>query len=341
LHNSDEHSAIWQTDFAHIYVERAAYEYPLTSHILARFKRAAVIPIEHYKDVFARTGQSFAAQKQAPKLILAVQSAPFLYRGADVSHDFGHPYFYYTSSLLNCVYNCEYCFLQGMFPSANMVLYVNLEDSFAALDAMLADHPVYLSITYETDILAFEHVAPLTARWIEYAGTRAEAGLTVEVRTKSANYRSLAARPPAPNVILAWTLSPTEVIQQYEHRTPNLTARLRALADAVADGWRVRLCFDPILPIADWQEKYRACFERTFAALPAERIEDISIGTFRINKDYLKTMRKDRPDAPLLHEPFECRDGVYSYSARLTDQLLETVRTQLANYVPREKVISL
>ena len=30
--------------------------------------------------------------------------------------------------MLNCVYDCRYCFLQGMYRSANYVLFVNYDD---------------------------------------------------------------------------------------------------------------------------------------------------------------------------------------------------------------------
>jgi len=40
---------------------------------------------------------------------------------------------------LNCVYDCEYCYLQGMYPSANIVVFVNFEDFTNAADEKLAE----------------------------------------------------------------------------------------------------------------------------------------------------------------------------------------------------------
>ena len=37
---------------------------------------------------------------------------------------------YYFSHMLNCLYDCSYCFLQGMFYSANYLIYVNYEDFY-------------------------------------------------------------------------------------------------------------------------------------------------------------------------------------------------------------------
>ena len=35
---------------------------------------------------------------------------------------------FYFSHMYNCLYDCEYCFLQGMYSSADYVLFVNYED---------------------------------------------------------------------------------------------------------------------------------------------------------------------------------------------------------------------
>ena len=36
--------------------------------------------------------------------------------------------------MLNCVYDCSYCFLQGMFNSANYLVFVNYEDYFKEIE---------------------------------------------------------------------------------------------------------------------------------------------------------------------------------------------------------------
>jgi spore photoproduct lyase len=333
---SKSNGAFYTANFSHIYLEKAALNQPLTAAVLERFPTAARIEIDRYKDVFARSRQDFFIQKHAPKLILAVKKAPFIYPGAPVCHDFDNAHFYYTSSALNCVYNCDYCFLQGMFPSANMVLFVNIKDYFAEVTEMLKKHPVYLCISYETDLLAFENIVPYASMWIAFARTQPD--LLIELRTKSANYPSLRHLEPAPNVILAWTLSPEEVIRRYEPKTPSLQARLKSIRQALTDGWKVRLCFDPVLHIEHWQEHYLDCIRQTFSVIPAESIHDISIGVFRIPRDYLKKMRKQRPDSALLFYPYESRDGVMSYPEQVSDRLVDFVYQHIRSHVPEEKI---
>ena len=134
-------------------------EDPETKRILTQFPQAEVIAIDHYKDVFCRSRQDYVRQHAAQNLILAAKHGELLYPGAPVCQSFGNEHFYYTSCVMNCVFDCEYCYLKGMYPSANLVVFVNLEDIFAEVEKRLAVHPVYLCVSYDTDLLALEHLA--------------------------------------------------------------------------------------------------------------------------------------------------------------------------------------
>lgn len=136
--------------------------------MLAQFPQAEVIDIDHYKDVFCRSRQDYVRQHAAQNLILAAKHGELLYPGAPVCQNFGNEHFYYTSCVMNCVFDCEYCYLKGMYPSANLVVFVNLEDIFAEVEKRLDAHPVYLCVSYDTDLLALEHLTGYAARWIEF-----------------------------------------------------------------------------------------------------------------------------------------------------------------------------
>ena len=118
----------YNTRFSHIYVERRIRNHPRTEQILLRFPQAQIVEIEHYKDVFNRHGQDGVRQHQAQALILAEKTDHFFYEGAPVCQDFGNTNFYYCSTMMNCIYDCSYCYLKGMYPSGHMVLFVNIED---------------------------------------------------------------------------------------------------------------------------------------------------------------------------------------------------------------------
>ena len=127
-----------------MYVEKEVRDHPRTKRILDRLAGAEVIEIAHYKDVFCRKGQDYILQHRAQNLILGAKHGKLLYKGARVCQSFGNENFYYTSCMMNCVFDCEYCYLKGMYPSGNLVVFVNLEDIFAEAEKLLLKEELYL-----------------------------------------------------------------------------------------------------------------------------------------------------------------------------------------------------
>ena len=119
-----------------IYVEKAVRDHPRVAAILARHKRASVIDCERYGEVFNPKSQHFRLQKQRPALILARKHRHFV-QPAPAAYGVGGDSNYYFSHMLNCLYDCRYCFLQGMYRSANHVLFVNYEDFLADMASLL------------------------------------------------------------------------------------------------------------------------------------------------------------------------------------------------------------
>ena len=161
--------ACYNTRFSHIYVERRIRNHPRTEQILLRFPQAQIVEIEHYKDVFNRHGQDGVRQHQAQALILAEKTDHFFYEGAPVCQDFGNTNFYYCSTMMNCIYDCSYCYLKGMYPSGHMVLFVNIEDYLEELDHILKTQNMYVCISYDADLLAMEAVTGYVRLWSAYA----------------------------------------------------------------------------------------------------------------------------------------------------------------------------
>lgn len=313
--------------FRHIYVERDVLTHPTTKQLLTRFPGASVIPISHYKDVFNRSRQDLHAQETEPALILAANRGTLIYPGAPVCQSFGEEHFMYTSCIMNCIYDCDYCYLQGMYPSGTVVVFVNLEDYFAELDTLLAKHPVYLCCSYDSDLTALSGILPHAEAFCRYASEHPN--LRLELRTKSAALPFIRQLPAAKNIIMAFTLSPQEIISRYEHFTPSLRARLATAKEATRKGFSLRLCFDPILDVPDAELLYSTLVEQVFEVLTSEEITDISLGVFRLSKDYLKQLKKAKPACALSHYPYETTDGVCHYRSERCTTLLNSVRDAL------------
>lgn len=322
--------------FSHIYIEADIKDHPRTKKILAQFPAATVVEISHYKDVFCRSKQNGALQHRSQNLILAARQGKLLYEGAPVCQSFGNQYFYYTSCAMNCIYDCEYCYLKGMYPSANIVIFVNLEDYFAEVEQMLKDHPLYLCVSYDTDLLALEHVAGYAKEWCDFAKDHEH--LKIEIRTKCADRLLAAQMHPIPCVVYALTLSPQAVIEAYEHHTPSLAARLSFAKALIRAGCAVRFCFDPMIYLPGWEQQYAGMVNQVFDTIDPETIVDVSVGTFRISQDYLKTMRKQKPDCAVVWFPFQNENGYYHYPKGLMYEMEHFLIHELEQKVPKEKI---
>lgn len=322
--------------FSHIYVEKAIRGHGRVRNILKKFPAAEVIEIGHYKDVFNRSRQSYRFQHRSQKLILAARQGALLYRGAPVCQNFGNRFFYYTSCVMNCIFDCEYCYLKGMYPSANIVIFVNLEDFFAETEQLLKEHSLYLCVSYDTDLPALEGMIGYVREWCAFAEKHEE--LKLEIRTKCAGRSLTQNAEPVPGVIYAFTLSPQAVIESCERHTPSLTERLSCAAQLIRKGCHVRLCFDPMIYMPGWRRHYAEMLEQVSQTIDLEKIVDVSVGTFRVSQEYLKNMRRQEPDSPVVWFPFQREDGYCHYPDELMEQMEGFLTERLEEKISGEKI---
>ena len=217
-----------------LYVEEAVAAHPITQRIIKQFAGGCVIPCDHYREVFNPKAKHFRLQKEHPALILAhkpkrlVQPSPY---GIGGRHN------YYFSHMLNCIYDCKYCFLQGLYASAMLVLFVNYEDFQAEIQDTLGRHPdedVFFFSGYDCDSLAYEPVSHFVASFLPFFANHPKAIL--ELRTKSAQIRALMNAPVIPNCIVAFSLAPQSLVSAYETSTPFVGKTARCYADP-SPGW--------------------------------------------------------------------------------------------------------
>ena len=328
-------------DFSHIYVESQSIDSYIAEQSFKRFPKAKIIEIEDYKKIFNKNGQDFQIQKLSTKLILAKKQPPFIYPATDIIQDSGFSNFYYCTPILNCIYNCEYCFLQGMYSSANIVVFTNTEEVKDAvkkqiLERKYPDEPLLLSLSYNTDILALENILPLTKQWIDFANNTDD--LFMEIRTKSGLTSSFNKLKPSKKILFAWTLSPNNIIQKYEHKTPLLERRIMSIQKIVDSGWPVRLSFDPILIYPNWEEDYKQMFERIKETISGDKIFDITIGVFRMSEDFYNRIKKTKPNSDLFYNNYDNSNNVKTVTKDEKAMVRDFALSQLDGYCNGDKI---
>jgi spore photoproduct lyase len=320
-----------------IYVEEALEGDARVQAICRRFPRAARVPCARYTEVFNPKAQNFRLQKRRPALILARKHEGLVLE-APAGYGLGGES-YYFSHMLNCLYDCRYCFLQGMYRSAHYVLFVNFEAFEQAMDERLgrADgRELWFFSGYDCDSLALEPVSGFAAHFLGFFARRPRARL--ELRTKSTQVRVLLEREPLDNVVVAFSFTPEPVSLTLEHRVPPLARRISAMVRLQRSGWRVGVRLDPLIYTPDFRAAYQRLLADVFGALDLESLHSVSLGGFRLPRPYYKTIQRLYPEEPLFAGPLETRGGMVSYASELEQELSGFCTRELLRYIPQERL---
>jgi spore photoproduct lyase len=319
-----------------IYIEEGVAEHPRTLEIRARLPQARVVSCERYGQVFNPAAQNFRLQKAEPALILAAKHEGLVLE-APAGYGVGAEHNFYFSHMLNCPFDCRYCFLQGMYRSANYVLFVNYEDFGEAIDARLAAHEgdVFFFSGYDGDSLAFDAFSGFCAEFLPFFADRPRAWL--ELRTKSTRVAPLFEQRALENVVAAYSFTPAAAHERLEGSVPSVERRVACMRELGERGWPLGLRFDPLIWWDGYREGYRELFETVFSALEADWIHSVSLGAFRMPQRFLDRMAGQYPEEPLFAGPLERRDGMASYRSEIEQEMLEFCNAELANFVPPER----
>ena len=328
---------LFNNRFSHIYVEKKILNNKNTLEILSKFKDVKIIEIDNYKEVFSSNNQDFHLQKLGQKLILASNKPNMIYEGAVVCESFENDNFYYTSSIINCVYDCEYCYLQGVYSSGNIVIFVDIESVFEEVEELYNKlKTLYLCVSYDTDLLAIENICGFSEKWYYFIEDKKD--LKIELRTKSGNIDKFLNLKPLDNFIIAFTLSPENLALKNEKYTASFKNRVKAIKKLQEQGWKVRICIDPLIYSDNFEKNYSQMIEYLFNEIDKEKVIDVSIGVFRISKEYLKKMRNQNQNSEILYYPFECINGVYTYSNKTKSYMINFIKEQFLKYININKI---
>ena len=318
-----------------IYIEEQIANHPRAQDVLARFPDARHIYCERYGEIFNRKAQSFRLQKQQPALILAGKHKGFVLPAPE-SYGIGASENYYFSHMMNCLYDCRYCFLQGMYQSAHYVLFVNYEDFAKQIEDKINEtqEEIHFFSGYDCDSLALEPVTKFLDYFLPVFRDNPDALL--EIRTKSTQIRTLLNTEPLDNCVLAWSFTPTEIANALEHKAPSIERRIDAIGKLQEKGWRVGLRFDPLIYSSEYQTQYKKLFADTLAKCKPELLHSVSLGSFRLPKDFFKSLQKMYPSEKLFASPLKEENGMISYKEQIRSEMLNFCSDEILHHIPEE-----
>ena len=240
-----------------IFIEQEILDHERTKAVLSKFPKSNRVIISRYQEVFNKRTQNFRLQKKQPALILANKHKNFVLP-APAGFGIGAEKNFYFSHMYNCLYDCRYCFLQGMYSSANYVLFVNYEDFYSHIKKTIRnniDERMTFFSGYDCDSLAFEKISSFVKNTLPiFLGLE---DVDLELRTKSVQLEPLLSLEPQQNCIVAFSLMPEELAKCLDNKAPSVSRRIAALSRLAERGWPIGLRFDPLIYSYDWKERYK------------------------------------------------------------------------------------
>jgi spore photoproduct lyase len=232
-----------------------------------------------------------------------------------------------------CAYECNYCFLQQYQNLHAIVLPANINDFLNKIPQAKLSKGIFpfarIGSGEFTDSLLFDHITNYSADIVNFFRGRAE---YFEFKTKSINIANLLKLEPAPNITVAWSVNPQNIICSAEPLTPPLKERLKAAAQVAGHGYKTAFHFDPVILHPGWRDNYKKVLEEIEQTVPKESILWISIGTLRFSRDLKKFIESRFKENTILDEEFllgfdgkmrypqEARAQVYNFMGPLIKQ---------------------
>ena len=317
-----------------IFVEREIENHHRVKSILERFASLSPIYIDHYGELFNKKNQNFRVQKSFPNLILAKKNNGHVLQAPE-NFGIGDAYNFYFSHMYNCLYDCDYCFLQGMYSSADFVLFVNyekFEDEIVEKIKQLEGRKVTFFSGYDCDSLAFEKISGFVEHFLPIFEKFPNALL--ELRTKSIQQEPLVFKAPIQNCVIAYSLMPGNVAKQLDRKAPSIEKRIKALEYLAKKGWQIGLRFDPLIYGKDWKVLYSDLFKDIFKRVAKDSIHSVTFGPLRFPKEMFKNLVKLNPESKLLSGPLTLRGTKMTYNAEIELEMINFCENLIKLYVP-------
>jgi len=316
-----------------VFVQREAWDYPLTERILERLgPRFEIIDNpEVIREELASFRDPIAAGKKI--LYLATQKGKFVKACPCSSRVISCGYFV-INSVLGCPLDCSYCVLQAYLSDPWITVFVNEADLELSLKPFLLSAKLsgFRVGTGElADSLALEPLTGQAAR-LSFLFQHSRQAI-LELKTKTVFIEPWLDLPPCPQIVFSWSLNAESIAQEEEKGAAPVVDRIRAASQLAQRGYGVGFHFDPLIYFENWEKEYESVIRRIFSSLPAQSIRWISLGALRFPVAFRPIIRARFPHKPIFAgELVLGRDGKWRYFKPLRLKIFSTILEMIRSY---------
>lgn len=322
-----------------VYVEKDLIGEPRVQSIISRVKKDPIL-VDDYSDIWGRSKKPYLQKRDKLNLFLARKKGQLLKLAPDAYGTSGEPHYYFIHAY-NCIYECEYCYLQGHFNTPDIVLFINHEEIINEMKKVLDSFEgkkVWFHAGEFSDSLALTHLTGELELYHDFCLKNPNA--LMELRTKSVNTKSLLNLAPLPNFIISFSLSPQEMSRRIDLKTPSTPARLKAMEDLLSRGFSLAAHFDPIIYEDDFKSNYQKLLNHMQSQGLNSKLQYLSLGVVRFTKDVYREVQKNYPDSLLHTGPLvKSFDGKVRYHRPMRMWMMNSIKQLAINHgVLAEKI---
>ncbi len=294
--------------FEKIFVESHLSLHPKVLELKTRFPDSEFKLILKVEDVFGRVKKPYLQKRTNLNLFVGEKKGQLVKIAPPAYGLSGEPHYYFVHAY-NCIYECNYCYLQGYFQSPDIVIFLNHDEIGDEIKRITTEHAqknpgqkVWFHAGEYSDSLALTHLTGELPFYFDLFKSMPNAYL--ELRTKSVNIKELIKLSPSENIVISFSLAPENRTKKNDLKTPGLKARLKAISELHELGHPIGIHLDPIIFDNTVIESYRELLSQLSLSMPTEFIRYVSIGVVRFTKNVYHQVIKNYPESDFLHEDF-------------------------------------
>lgn len=203
-----------------------------------------------------------------------------------------------------CPIDCTYCILQSYMNSRVLTVYANYSKIFDEFDELRNQYPkrLFRIGTGElADSLALENITGISQKLIPYFESQHNVLFEVKTKTDHIDFLNHKSKP-VKNLVVSWSLSPAELVENIEFKSDSIVNRLNAAKSVQSKGIKLAFHFDPIIHHEYWQKNYRDLIDLLFQKIDPKNIAWISLGGLRFPPSLKDTIRNRFPDTYIIRD---------------------------------------
>lgn len=320
-------------------ISRILYEKAWTgtdrlNKILRQFPQVEKFEIDSVDHYFGQYRKDYLDKRDDLFLYLGSKAGSLVKEAPDAYGITGEPHYYYVHSY-NCIYECEYCYLQGYFKNPDLVYFLNFEDIYREIESKILstgqNQRLWFHAGEYSDSLALSHLSDeldiLYPLFVKYPQAQ------WELRTKSINIKKIKTMKPLKNLFVSFSLSPEVIAKEIDKKTPQISLRLKAIKELADLGFQIGIHLDPMIYHPDFKELYQELITNLNQQIQISQVAYFSVGVVRFTEDVFKQVQKNYPESYLLtQEMTKSFDGKVRFEKPLRFWMMKQVREILKNF---------